>query len=80
MTAVVVDTDVASAILKGRLPDRLDRALSGRRLAITFVTDAGMVSLPETCWLFVGHTTTGETTSVTLVLKANPAELLTAAR
>ena len=38
MTAVVVDTDVASAILKGRLTDRLDRSLSGRRLAITFVT------------------------------------------
>jgi len=38
VTAVVVDTDVASAILKGRLPDHLDRLMSGRRLAITFVT------------------------------------------
>ena len=38
MTTVIVDTDVASAILKGRLTDHLDRSLSGRRLAITFVT------------------------------------------
>jgi hypothetical protein len=38
VTAVVVDTDVASAIIEGRLPDHLDRALSGHRLAITFVT------------------------------------------
>lgn len=37
MTAVVVDTDVASAIIKGRLPDHLDRVLAGQRLAITFV-------------------------------------------
>jgi toxin FitB len=35
---VVVDTDVASAILKGRLPDALARQLAGRQLAITFVT------------------------------------------
>ncbi len=38
MTAVVVDTDVASAILKGRLADHLSRSMSGRRLATTFVT------------------------------------------
>ena len=34
----VVDTDVASAILKGQLPDALARRLAGQRLAITFVT------------------------------------------
>lgn len=38
MTTVVIDTDVASAILKARLPDQLDRLIAGRRLAITFVT------------------------------------------
>lgn len=38
MTAVVVDTDVASAILKGRLPEHLDQLIAGRQLAITFVT------------------------------------------
>lgn len=38
MTTVVIDTDVASAILKARLPDHLDRLIAGRRLAITFVT------------------------------------------
>ena len=38
MSFVVVDTDVASAVLKGRLPDVLARRLAGQRLAITFVT------------------------------------------
>ena len=38
MSDVVVDTDVASAILKGQLPDVLARRLAGQRLAITFVT------------------------------------------
>ena len=38
MSFVVVDTDVASAILKGQLPDTLTRALAGQQLAITFVT------------------------------------------
>jgi predicted nucleic acid-binding protein len=33
---VVVDTDVASTILKGRLPDVLARRLAGQRLAVTF--------------------------------------------
>jgi hypothetical protein len=37
---VVGDTDVASAILKGQLPDALARQLAGRQLAITFVTVA----------------------------------------
>jgi toxin FitB len=35
---VVVDTDVASAILKSQLPDDLIRRLAGQQLAITFVT------------------------------------------
>jgi predicted nucleic acid-binding protein len=35
---VVVDTDVASTILKGQLPDVLARRLAGQRLAVTFVT------------------------------------------
>ena len=34
----VVDTDVASAILKGQPPDSLHRRLAGQQLAITFVT------------------------------------------
>lgn len=38
MTTVAIDTDVASAILKARLPDHLSRLIAGRRLAITFVT------------------------------------------
>ena len=38
MSYVVVDTDVASAILKGQLPDSLHRRLAGQQLAITFVT------------------------------------------
>jgi predicted nucleic acid-binding protein len=35
---VVVDTDVASAILKGQLPESLRPKLAGQRLAVTFVT------------------------------------------
>nr|MDT0660031.1 type II toxin-antitoxin system VapC family toxin [Micromonospora sp. DSM 115978] len=38
MNLVVLDTDVASMILRGRLPDRLRARLAGRTLAITFVT------------------------------------------
>ena len=38
MSFVVVDTDVASAILKGQLSDSLRRRLASRRLAVTFVT------------------------------------------
>ena len=38
MSFVVVDTDVASAILKGQLPDALTRPLAGQRLAISVVT------------------------------------------
>ena len=35
---VVVDTDVASAVLKGQLPVNLARRLAGQQLATTFVT------------------------------------------
>ena len=38
MSDLVVDTDVASTILKGQLPDVLARRLAGHRLAISFVT------------------------------------------
>jgi hypothetical protein len=34
---VVVDTDVASAILKGQLLESLRRQLAGQRLAVTFI-------------------------------------------
>lgn len=36
MSLVVLDTDVASAILRGRLPDRLRARLAGKTLCITF--------------------------------------------
>jgi len=35
---VVLDTDVASASLRGRLPDQLRARLAGRTVCITFVT------------------------------------------
>ncbi|GAB3818035.1 type II toxin-antitoxin system VapC family toxin [Micromonospora zhanjiangensis] len=38
MSLVVLDTDVASAILRGRLPDRLRARLVGKTPCITFVT------------------------------------------
>lgn len=38
MTPVVLDTDVASAVLKERVAPALARQLTGRPLAITFVT------------------------------------------
>jgi toxin FitB len=38
LSYIVVDTDVASAILKGQLPDSLAHPLSGQQLATTFVT------------------------------------------
>ncbi|WFE59173.1 hypothetical protein O7633_21045 [Micromonospora sp. WMMD712] len=38
MSLVVLDTDVASAILRGRLHDRLRARLVGKTLCITFVT------------------------------------------
>lgn len=38
MSLVVLDTDVASAIVRARVPDRLRAMLAGKTLAITFVT------------------------------------------
>ena len=38
MSLVVLDTDVASTILRGRLHDRLQARLTGKTLCITFVT------------------------------------------
>ncbi|MCZ7439175.1 type II toxin-antitoxin system VapC family toxin [Micromonospora sp. WMMC241] len=38
MSIVVLDTDVASAILRGRVDERLRARLTGRTLGITFVT------------------------------------------
>ena len=38
MRPVVLDTDVASTILRGRLTDQLRARLAGRALAISFVT------------------------------------------
>ncbi|WP_027346273.1 type II toxin-antitoxin system VapC family toxin [Hamadaea tsunoensis] len=38
MSLVVIDTDVASAALRGRLPAPVVGALAGRTVAITFVT------------------------------------------
>ena len=38
MSFVVLDTDVASASLRGRLPDQLKARLAGQSLCITFVT------------------------------------------
>ena len=38
MSVVVLDTDVSSAILRGRLPAWLEGRLAGRTLAVTFVT------------------------------------------
>lgn len=38
MSFVVLDTDVASASLRGRVPDQLRARLAGKSLCITFVT------------------------------------------
>jgi hypothetical protein len=38
VSLVVLDTDVASTILRGRLHDRLQARLTGKTLCITFVT------------------------------------------
>jgi predicted nucleic acid-binding protein len=52
VTPVVLDTDVASALLKERLPGSLVARLSGRPLAITFVTVGEL-----TQWTFIRHST-----------------------
>ncbi len=38
MSIIVLDTDVASASLRNRLPDRLRARLAGHTMCITFVT------------------------------------------
>jgi toxin FitB len=38
VSVVVLDTDVASALLRRRAPDALGRQLAGHVLAVTFVT------------------------------------------
>ncbi len=38
MSIIVLDTDVASASLRNRLPDQLRARLAGQTMAITFVT------------------------------------------
>jgi predicted nucleic acid-binding protein len=50
VSPVVLDTDVASAVLKERVPQELARRLAGRPLAITFVTVGEL-----TQWTFVRH-------------------------
>ena len=50
VTPVVLDTDVASALLKERLPGPLVSRLSGRQLAVTFVTVGEL-----TQWTFIRH-------------------------
>ena len=41
MSLIVLDTDVASASLRNRLPDPLRGALADHTLCITFVTVGG---------------------------------------
>lgn len=44
MSFVVLDTDVASAILRGRLPESIRANIEGKSLAITFVTVGELTS------------------------------------
>ena len=44
MSYVVLDTDVSSAILRGRLPSSMESRLVGQSLAITFVTVGELTS------------------------------------
>ena len=44
MSYVVLDTDVASAILRRRLPGSMEARLTGQSLAITFVTVGELTS------------------------------------
>jgi hypothetical protein len=41
VSLVVLDTDIASAAQRNRLPDRLRTALAGHTMCITFVTVGG---------------------------------------
>jgi predicted nucleic acid-binding protein len=47
---VVLDTDVASAVFRGRASERLKAAVAGRSVAVTFVTVAEL-----TKWTLVRH-------------------------
>lgn len=44
MSFIILDTDVASAILRGRLPGSMRAELEGKSLAITFVTVGELTS------------------------------------
>lgn len=50
MTTVVIDTDVASALVRRRLDQRLTGLLAGNVLAVTFVTVGEL-----TKWTLVRH-------------------------
>ena len=50
MSLVVLDTDVASGLLRRRIPDTLGRKLSGHVPAITFITLGEL-----TKWTLVRH-------------------------
>lgn len=50
LSLVVVDTDVASALLRRRAPDTLARQLAGQTVALTFVTYGVL-----TKWTLVRH-------------------------
>ncbi len=50
MSLVVVDTDVASTLLRRRTPDSVARHLAGRAIAVTFVTYGEL-----TKWTLVRH-------------------------
>lgn len=50
MSFVVLDTDVASAVFRGRTSEQLGAVLTGRSLAVTFVTVAEL-----TKWTLVRH-------------------------
>ena len=50
MSLVVVDTDVASTLLRRRASDTLGRQLTGHTIAITFVTYGEL-----TKWTLVRH-------------------------
>lgn len=47
MSLIVVDTDVASAILKRRVPPRLATRLAGQTICVTFVTVGELVKWTE---------------------------------
>lgn len=50
MSFVVLDTDVASAMLRGRMPGTLAARLAGHSVAVTFITVGELVK-----WTLVRH-------------------------